>query len=129
VSVQIKPQDEFTQYGGATEIREAVAQFKNLPNYFFEFEIVTVNAKGKIVHREPKQARYETEDLGNGATLEMVYIPGGTFTMGSPENEEGRSSDEGLQHRVTVEPFWMGKYQITQAQWQAVMGENPSYFK
>ncbi len=56
MSVQIKPQDEFTQYGGTTEIREAVAQFKNLPNYFFEFEIVTVNAQGEIVHREPKQA-------------------------------------------------------------------------
>jgi len=97
--------------------------------HFFEFETVTVNAKGKITHKERKQARYQTEDLGNGVILEMVYIPGGTFMMGSPENEKRRSSDEGPQHKVTIEPFYMSKYLVTQAQWEAVMGNNPSHFK
>jgi formylglycine-generating enzyme required for sulfatase activity len=63
----------------------------------------------------------------------MVYIPGGTFLMGSPETEKGREpwqkGTESPQHRVTVQPFFMGKYPVTQAQWQAVMGDNPSRFK
>ncbi|MCK5522289.1 MAG: tetratricopeptide repeat protein [Thiomargarita sp.] len=95
----------------------------------FQFEIVTVNHKGEIIHREQKQACCQTEDLGNDVTLEMVYIPGGTFTMGSPENEERRYGDESPQHQVTVQPFFMAKYPVTQAQWQAVMDNNPSRFK
>jgi formylglycine-generating enzyme required for sulfatase activity len=49
--------------------------------------------------------------------------------MGSPENEKERLDREGPQHSVTVQPFWMGKYPITQRQWQAVMGSNPARFK
>jgi formylglycine-generating enzyme required for sulfatase activity len=56
----------------------------------FDFEIVIVNAKGEIIQREQKQAQYEIEDLGDGVTLEMVSIPGGTFMMGSPETEKQR---------------------------------------
>jgi len=67
--------------------------------------------------------------LGNGVTLEMVEIPGGTFIMGSPENEAGRNSNESPEHQVTVPSFFMGKYQLTQAQYQAIMGSNPSAFK
>ncbi len=69
----------------------------------------------------------QTENLGNDVTLDMVYIPDGTFMMGSPEHE-GRDSEK-PQHEVTVSPFFMGKYPITQAQYQQVMGENPSNFK
>jgi len=94
----------------------------------FSFEIAIVDAKGEIIRNESKQARCQIEDLGKGVILEMVYIPGGTFLMGSPETEKGRFDDE-TQHEVTVKPFYMGKYPITQAQWQAVMGNNPSRFK
>ncbi|MFM8005535.1 MAG: formylglycine-generating enzyme family protein [Dolichospermum sp.] len=52
--------------------------------------------------------------------LEMIAIPGGTFMMGSPENEEGSIYFERPQHEVTIKPFSMGKYPITQAQWRAV---------
>jgi formylglycine-generating enzyme required for sulfatase activity len=45
--------------------------------------------------------------------FEMVPIPGGEFVMGSPETEPGRNADEGPQHKVKVEPFWMGKYEVT----------------
>jgi formylglycine-generating enzyme required for sulfatase activity len=55
------------------------------------------------------------EDLGNGITLDMVAIPGGTFTMGSSPNEEYSFDDEYPQHQVTVPSFFMGKYPITQA--------------
>jgi len=60
------------------------------------------------------------EDLGNDITLEMVAIPGGTFLMGSSPNEEYSFDDEYPQHQVTVPPFFMGKYPITQAQWKEV---------
>jgi formylglycine-generating enzyme required for sulfatase activity len=58
----------------------------------------------------------------------FVYIQGGTFTMGSPSNESGRDSDE-VQHQVTLSAFYMGKYQVTQAEYEALMGTNPSSFK
>jgi formylglycine-generating enzyme required for sulfatase activity len=64
------------------------------------------------------RAEYFTEDLGNGVTIEMVAIPGGTFMMGSPEGE-GYDSER-PQHKVTIQPFFMGKYPITQKQWVAV---------
>ena len=57
----------------------------------------------------------------------MVWIPAGTFKMGSPTSEPGRYSDE-TQHSVTLSGFYMGKYQVTQEQYQAVMESNPSYF-
>ncbi len=61
--------------------------------------------------------------------MEFVFIKPGTFMMGSPESEEGRSDDERL-HQVTIEKgFYLGKYLVTQAQWQQVMGNNPSSFE
>jgi formylglycine-generating enzyme required for sulfatase activity len=105
----------------------------------FQFEVVTVNAKGNITNRRNQEAKYFEEDLGNGVTLEMVQIPGGTFTMGSPEGEPKRYEDESPQHQVKVPEFFMGKYAVTQAQYQAIMGgnilrkiignNNPSSFK
>ena len=69
------------------------------------------------------------EDLGNGVKLEMVEIPAGTFYMGSPENEEGRLDNESPQHQVTVPSFFIGKYPLTQAQYQAIIGNNHAHFK
>ncbi len=66
-----------------------------------------------------------TADLGNGVKLEIVALPGGTFEMGS----DNGTIDEKPKHKVTLSPFAIGKYEVTQAQWQAVMGNNPSYFK
>jgi len=61
--------------------------------------------------------------------IELVFIPAGKFLMGSPAGEAQRDNDE-TQHEVTIsKPFYMGKYEVTQGQWQAVMGSNPSYFK
>ncbi len=67
--------------------------------------------------------------LAEGVTLDMVEIPAGVFQMGSAMGEPERSTDEGPQHQVTIsQAFLMGKYEVTQAQWQAVMGSNPSFF-
>nr|MDQ3010847.1 formylglycine-generating enzyme family protein [Acidobacteriota bacterium] len=89
----------------------------------FEFETVRLDKNGKEIERRKGQARYFTEDLGNGVKLEMVEIPGGKFLMGSPANEANRESDEDPQHPVTVSSFWMGKFEVTQQQWLAVMGK------
>ncbi len=102
----------------------------------FEFDVLTVNAQGQEINREKRQASYYTEDLGDGITLEMVAIPGGKFMMGSPEGE--RSQREKPQHEVTVQPFFMGKYPVTQVQWRSVaalsrvnrdLNPDPSHFK
>ncbi|GFZ91426.1 SUMF1/EgtB/PvdO family nonheme iron enzyme [Okeania sp. KiyG1] len=138
----------------------------------FTFEVVTVNNSGKIINPTQGSARQKIEDFGNGIKLEMVYIPGGSFLMGSPENEPERESyesenyfeediyvnresyesenyfeediyvnfdcleeevecgyQESPQHQVTLQPFYMSKYPITQNQYQAIMGNNPSSFK
>ncbi len=58
----------------------------------------------------------------------MVPVTSGTFTMGSPESEKNRGSDE-CRHSVTVGSFSIGKYEVTQAQWEAIMGNNPSFHK
>jgi formylglycine-generating enzyme required for sulfatase activity len=58
----------------------------------------------------------------------FVQIKGGTFMMGSPVNEPGRGADE-FQHQVTVQGFYMGKYEVTQREWREVIGINPSRFK
>ena len=68
----------------------------------------------------------EKVNLGNGVSLDMVLIPAGKFLMGSPTTEVGRDFWE-LQHEVTLtKPYYMGKYEVTQEQWEAVMGDNPS---
>jgi len=68
-------------------------------------------------------------DLGGGVTMKMVLIPAGKFMMGSPDSEPGRVVHEGPQHEVTISrPFYMGVTEVTQAQYQAIMGANPSGF-
>lgn len=67
--------------------------------------------------------------LGDGVTLELVRVPAGEFMMGSPASEANRHSNEGPRHLVRIDrPFYMGRYEVTQAQWVAVMGENPSWY-
>lgn len=95
----------------------------------FSFDSVRVNQQGKITSRSQKKAQFFSEDLCDRATLQMIKIPGGTFLMGSSEDEPGRHGWEGPQHQVTVTQFFMSRYPVTQSQWQAVMGVNPSHFK
>jgi formylglycine-generating enzyme required for sulfatase activity len=61
--------------------------------------------------------------------IELVWCPPGSFLMGSPSNETGRFANE-VQHTVALtKGFWIGKYEVTQGQWERMMGNNPSYFK
>jgi formylglycine-generating enzyme required for sulfatase activity/tRNA A-37 threonylcarbamoyl transferase component Bud32 len=69
------------------------------------------------------------QNFVNAIGMEFILIRAGKFMMGSPKSEAGRSSDEGPQHEVTIaSPFYLGKYQVTQGEWTAVMGSNPSHF-
>ncbi|WP_375495670.1 SUMF1/EgtB/PvdO family nonheme iron enzyme [uncultured Nostoc sp.] len=104
----------------------------------FEFDIVTVNVQGQPINRSRGRAEFFTESLGDGVVLEMVAIPGGQFLMGSPESEPERYASESPQHSVTIQPFFMGKFPVTQSQWKAVaalpkvsidLNPDPSYFK
>jgi formylglycine-generating enzyme required for sulfatase activity len=71
-----------------------------------------------------KRAKRYIEDLGNNIYLEMVYIPGGTFMMGSPASEKGPFDIEPIherpQHQVKVQPFLMSRYPVTQELWRTV---------
>lgn len=80
----------------------------------------------------------ETISLPNGITIDMINIPGGTFLMGTDEKEIEQLFNkygidkfwrESPQHQVKIFPFFLGKYLVTQSQWQVVMGNNPSKFK
>ncbi|NEZ60332.1 SUMF1/EgtB/PvdO family nonheme iron enzyme [Adonisia turfae] len=104
----------------------------------FSFEVVTVDRKGTVNHREQKSAAYYRADLGSGVYLDLVKIPWGRFWMGSPDSETDRFDREGPQHKVQVPEFYMGKYPVTQRQWRAVsllddvdieLKPDPSQFK
>jgi formylglycine-generating enzyme required for sulfatase activity len=86
----------------------------------FEFEVVTIDTQGIETKRYLKQADYFIESLADGVVLEMVSIAGGKFQMGAPLDESESLEDERPQHVVTLKPFFMGKYPITQAQWRVI---------
>jgi formylglycine-generating enzyme required for sulfatase activity len=82
-----------------------------------------------VVKKSQGQANRFFQNLGGGVNLQMVGIPGGTLMMGAPQLEEGSSDSQRPQHRVSVPSFCMGKYPVTQAQYEAIMGDRPSYFQ
>jgi len=78
-----------------------------------------------VVAQEVKPGKTGVINLGNDVKLEMLLIQAGKFKMGSPESEYGRDKDE-TQHEVKLtKPYYMGKYEVTQEQWESVMGKNP----
>ena len=83
-------------------------------------------AKQKRPLKKDTSAKEEVEDLGKGIKLDLVLIPAGMFKMGSPESEKGRSKAETLHEVTLTKPYYMGKYEVTQEQWEGVMGNNPS---
>ncbi len=127
-----------------------------LPTY--EFDVVTLDAQGNEKERRKGKGQYFIQNLGNGVTLEMVKIPKGNFLMGTSEAEAAQVEEEYTrhmppektaearewvpiempQHGVTVQSFYLGKYEVTQAQWRAVaktakvnrdLAQDPSGFK
>ena len=152
----LERQRELEQQRQLEENRKREEAKQRLPLKRFEFVVPTVNVSSTTIEKpgwfgsktetittcnvtyQQGQADYFVEELGEGITLEMVTIAGGTFMMGSPNYELERQDDEGPQYSVTVPPFCMGKFAVTQAQWQAVaalakvkmeLNPDPSGFK
>ncbi|MDF5731970.1 MAG: SUMF1/EgtB/PvdO family nonheme iron enzyme, partial [Rhizonema sp. PD38] len=109
-------------FGKRATVENARSNHVNIQNELqvFQFEVITVNPQGREIERVKRDAQYFTENLGNNVTLEMVAIPGGKFLMGSPSTEAERFDYESPQHEVTVPPFFMSKYPVTQVQWRIV---------
>ena len=84
--------------------------------------------RATVSHTGNGAPRDLTLDLGDGVTMELVYIKAGTFVMGGESKTDGRFECVELpKHQVTLtKGFYLGKYEVTQAQYQAVMGSNPS---
>ena len=104
------------------------------------FEYAAVDDEGVRQPARRATAAVFTEDLGSGARLDMVAIPGGSFTMGSPADEPERRPNEGPQHHVALKPYFIGAAPVTQAQWLAVviahrdrvrhdLNPSPSFFR
>nr|WP_299487936.1 bifunctional serine/threonine-protein kinase/formylglycine-generating enzyme family protein [Acaryochloris sp. IP29b_bin.137] len=86
----------------------------------FQAEVVKVDPQGQVTHRQKRDIVCLHEDLGKGVTLDLVHIPSGRFSMGSPPNEKQRQPTEGPQHIVALSEFYLGRYPVTQAQWRLV---------
>ena len=115
---------------------EAVAMLQDLlketkefaPQHSQAIELLNNSALTNAMKQLPGVIQNEYDEkflsaipLGNGVTLEMIKVKAGSFMMGSPENEYGRRANERL-HRVTItKDYYLGKYPVTQAQWEAVM--------
>ncbi|MGK7935035.1 MAG: SUMF1/EgtB/PvdO family nonheme iron enzyme [Xenococcaceae cyanobacterium] len=121
--------------GAISPIEKGIRVLKTLIPSLFEYRVVTINTQGRETNQEFCYAQYTTENLTSNISLEMAYIPGESFLLGSPE-EEGHERER-PQHQVTVQPFFLSKYPVTQAQWRAIASlpkvmidiqPNPSHF-
>ena len=115
----------------------------NPQTFNFQVALIEINqsstsSSNLTINRYSQQATGFIQDLANDTQLEMMLIPGDTFIMGSPPEELEHRDRESPQHSVTVQPFFMGKYQVTQAQWRFVaqlpqvnreLEQDPSNFK
>lgn len=122
--------------GAAVKVDSADPSFKSGESYYFNMSSDTVMNydSGAIVFGgvSPQwRPAVKTIDLGGSVpSLEMVKIPSGSFYMGSPDHELERASWEGpLRLTAIGSDFYIGKYEITRAQWRGVMGSDPSRFR
>jgi len=101
-----------------------------LENEEIEYSPVLVKFREQEIPRVFKDQEIPKTFFSPSTEMEFVLIPAGSFSMGSPSNEDGRYEDEDPIHKVTIKnPFYLGKYPVTQRQWIAVIGNNPSSFK
>jgi formylglycine-generating enzyme required for sulfatase activity len=90
-----------------------------------ETSLFGLRSEWKIDRRSSFTWGYTESLSGETVGLDMIAIPGGSFLMGVPDDEPDGQSYEKPQHEVTIEPFYLGRYPITQAQWQVVAGYEP----
>lgn len=112
---------------GAAVAVPAIRRFSSRPVLrTVSFDSVTVDGKGARVATDRHTAQMFTETLGFGGSLDLVLVPGGSFTMGSPATDPERKRNEWPQHHVMLEPFFIGAAPVTQAQWKAVVMAHPA---
>lgn len=115
----------FLNNGKTSEYQNGYSH-KGIDTKPFSFNLVTTNKRGEIISTTLGYARSFIQDLGNGVNLEMVQIPGGKYLMGSRDE---RCDWEFPEHEVILPNFFMSKYPVTQEQYKAITGANPSMFK
>ena len=115
--------------GFADAAQAYIAQYRKVT----EASVWVARAEGLMAKLRDLEVAVRTrrevgESWTNSLGMEFMWIPAGQFLMGSPEDEEGRDADA-RQHEVRIsEGFWMKKYEVTQGEWESVMGANPSRF-
>ena len=120
---------EMRDPGFADAAQVYIERYKEVP----EASVWVARVEGLLAELRGLEAASTTRrEAGEGWTnslgMEFVWVPAGTFLMGSPTDEAGRYRDE-RQHEVRIsEGYWMKKHEVTQGEWEAVMGTNPSYF-
>ena len=128
--------------GEAVSVRQALENLRTFLDARLPVNSGASQSGASNLDLTPAQSRLRAPvvvELGGGVTLELMEIPGGTFWMGQSDDEQRFMKQQNWwndyfncerpRHQVTVAPFLIGKYPITQAQWQAVMGNNPSNWK
>jgi len=89
--------------------------------------VVPLHAVPLPKQREPEPGEAVEVEIAKGMKMKFCWIPAGKATLGSPATEKGRRDNENV-HEFNTKGFWLGKYAVTQEQWEAVMGNNPSFF-
>jgi formylglycine-generating enzyme required for sulfatase activity len=112
-----------------------VADIPFFPNPYAQEERHKVDRDRIARNPNPDACHYITEILHKTYTsdstgMEFVLIPSGEFIMGSPTNEQGKDNYEGPAHEVIIKnSFYIGKFPVTQKQWEKIFGSNPSRFR
>ncbi len=122
--------DEYCNIIKANNIKEGITTFNQNDANTQSAMTVDTSQKEDIDDELSMTSVFTAGTEYSFADIIFCWIPPGKFLMGSPEDEVGRSENEGPQQEITFEEgFWMSKYEITQRQWKSIMGNNPSHFK
>ena len=114
-------------YTGELYLSEDAISWSKLESASNPYQITMRNKKLFFCSKETSDNKNFTIQLSDTVSLDMIWIEPGTFMMGSPDDELGRDSEKETLHEVTLTTgYWVGKYEVTQSQYEAVMGTNPS---
>ena len=115
-------------YTGELYLSEDAISWSKLESASNPYQVTMRNKKLFFCSKEVSDNKNFTIPLSDTVSLDMIWIEPGTFMMGSPEDELGRDSEKETLHEVTLTTgYWVGKYEVTQSQYETVMGTNPSH--
>jgi eukaryotic-like serine/threonine-protein kinase len=122
-AIDLPPSSAFTvtpATKASATLLQQIAEKDPLVNILtMNLDVLSVNVYGQETVRRAGEVEFFTEELGQNTIMEMVAIPGGDFLMGTP-SDRSLESVESPQHEVTIQPFFMSMFPVTQAQWKAV---------